>query len=252
MPGPSEPRPFRPIDRAVRYLRVAGWLLLVPFYIQWALGLWRGHPFDGQWPQVGIPLSLAAILLFLVRPRADLAATLMLAIVIPLGSEFILMDHWDDVREYMARGESATAVRVVDGMVASWGFAAPSRSRKLIYETQARAYCDAGDFDRCREVLQRRLDRYQGADDGVLQWRRALDTTLAEVRGFDETRKVTATEIDAWVHHADLLEGPLQAPSRAVRIHRAIATAELPAELQAAAWRRVTEVMERRSRLSRE
>jgi hypothetical protein len=164
----------------VRYLRGLGWLLLVPFDTQWAIGLQRGYPFDGQWPR-GLPLSVVAILCFLVRPRADFAAALMLAIVIPLGSEFILMDHRDDVREYLARGDDASAIRVADGMVASWGFAAPSRSRKLIYETHARAYCDAGNFDRCRELLQLRLERYAHADAGVLQWRRALDITLAEV-----------------------------------------------------------------------
>jgi hypothetical protein len=252
MAGLNQTKSPRPLDRAVRRLRVIGWLLLVPFYTQWAVGLWRGYPFDGQWPQVGLPLSLASILCFLLRPRADLAAALMLAIVIPLGSEFILMDHWDDAREYMARGESATAIRVAEGMVASWGFAAPSRSRKLIYETHARAYCDTGDFDRCRELLQLRLERYGGADASVVQWRRALDTTLAELRGIDEQLKVTAAEVDAWVQHANVLEVQLQTPTQALRIHRAIATAELPAELQIAAWRRVTEVMERRSRLSRE
>lgn len=244
MPSRREPRNLRPLDRAVRYLRVLGWLLLVPFYTQWAIGLQRGYPFDGQWPQLGLPLSVVAILFFLVRPRADLAAALMLAIVIPLGSEFILMDHWDDVREYLARGDDASAIRVADGMVTSWGFAAPSRSRKLIYETHARAYCDAGNFDRCRELLQLRLERYEGTDAGVLEWRRALDVTLAEVRGFDEQRRVTAAEIDAWLHHAGLLEGPLQAPTQALRIHHAIATPALPAELQVAAWRRITEVME--------
>ena len=63
---------------------------------------------------------------------------------------------------------------------------------------------------------------------------------------------MTASEVDAWVHHADLLEQPLRAPTQALRIHHAIATAALPAQLQVAAWRRITEVMERRSRLSRE
>jgi hypothetical protein len=54
------------------------------------------------------------------------------------------------------------------------------------------------------------------------------------------------------VQHADLLETPLQAPTQALRIHHMTATAALPAELQLAAWRRITEVMERRARLTRE
>lgn len=85
---------------------IVAWLLLIPFYGGWAIGIARGFPISSPMP----PLLLMALLLFVICCGNRTAGMLVLTLMIPLGSQWILMDHWDDAREEMARGNSEHAI----------------------------------------------------------------------------------------------------------------------------------------------
>ncbi|HEU0294436.1 MAG TPA: hypothetical protein VFR47_16980 [Anaerolineales bacterium] len=227
---------------------IVAWLLLIPFYGGWAIGIARGFPISSPMP----PLLLVALLLFVIYCGNRTAGVLVLTLMIPLGSQWILMDRWDDAREEMARGNSERAIQILETQRLSWWFRFPSSSHVGEYATLSEAYCDSGRYDQCRHVIETVIQQY-GPLAGEMSSRvNQIDDLLPQVQSFDESQPVNPSTLNAWLDYARLLEDGLFAPSQAIRIHKQLVESGLSPDLEKEVLTRYIETLERRASRNRE
>jgi hypothetical protein len=229
-------------------LLIIAWMLLIPFYGGWAIGIARGFPIINQSP----PFLLMALALFVICYGNRTAGVLVLTLMIPLGSQWILMDHWEDAREEMARGNSERAVQILETQLQSWWFRFPTSSHVGEYATLSEAYCDSGRYDQCRQVLETVIQQYRPLDGEISSRLTQIDNLLPQVQSFDESQPVNASTLNAWLDYARLLEDGLFAPTQAIHIYKRLVESGLPAELEKEVLTRYIETLERRASRSRE
>jgi hypothetical protein len=229
-------------------LLILAWLLLIPFYGGWAIGIARGFPIVSQSP----PFLLMALLLFVICYGNRTAVALVITLMLPLGGQWILMDHWEDAREEMARGNSEHAIQILETQLQSWWFRFPSSSHVGEYATLSEAYCDSGRYDQCRQIIETVIQQY-GPLDGELSSRLAqINDTLPQVQSFDESQPINASTLNDWLRYAQLLEDGLSAPAQAIRVYKRLAESGLPAELETEVLTRYIQTLERRAVFVRE
>jgi hypothetical protein len=229
-------------------LLIVAWILLIPFYGGWAIGIARGFPIISQNP----PFLLIALSLFVICYGNRTAGVLVITLMIPLAGQWILMDHWEDAREEMARGNSERAIQILETQLQSWWFRFPSSSHVGEYATLSAAYCDSGRYDQCRKVIETVIQQYGPLDGEMSSRLTQIDDILPQVQSFDESQPINPSTFNDWLDYARLLEDGLFAPTQAIRVYKRLVESGLSADLEKEVLTRYIQTLERRVSRSRE